>query len=133
MESAAFTTVLGHPRVLPESLPDARRRVLAYDGDQVIGVAVYEPLFGHQAEAAIALAPESTGALTAFLLDGLLELASGAGITALRFAFGTPRQRRLAAQLTSGRPSCSLRSDRLEIRTDVDVSSAACRTALTAR
>ncbi|MDQ8046531.1 MAG: hypothetical protein AAGC46_17275 [Solirubrobacteraceae bacterium] len=117
MEQPAFETVLGHTRVMTGALPDARRRVLAYDGDVVIGVATYEPLFGRQAEAAIAVAPGSAGSLVSFLLDGLLELATNAGVTVLRFVLG-PGQRAGAGRLVDTRAACALRSDRLEVRLD---------------
>jgi hypothetical protein len=116
MDSSPFTTVLGHPRVLSEALPDARRRVLAYDGETVVGVATYEPLFGHQAEAAIAIVDDGATGLVAFLLDGLLELAAAAGVTVVRFVFGGGAQRAVAARLVDGRQTCRLLSDRLEIR-----------------
>ncbi len=119
MESPAFTTVLGQSCVLGDVLGDARNRVLAYDGDVVVGMAAFEPLYGHQAEAAIAVAPGSAGGLVAFLLDGIVEQAAASGVTVLRFVFAAPRQRTCALELTAGRAAVTLRSDRLEIRTGV--------------
>jgi hypothetical protein len=116
MDPSLFITVLGHPRILAGSLPDARRRVLAYDGETVVGVATYEPLFGHQAEAAIANADDAATGLVSFLLDGLLELAAGAGVTVLRFVFATSGQRGVAVRLAADRRSFRVLPDRLEIR-----------------
>lgn len=115
MESGTFTTVLGHPRVLAGSPLEARRRVLAYDGDEVVGVAVFEPLFGRQAEGAIAVAPGSPSGLISYLFDGLMELARNSGVTVLRYALSPGRQRSLAARLTRSCSSQTLRSDRLEL------------------
>lgn len=117
MDLNGFTTVLGHPRVLDPGVLSAARRVLAYDGDEVVGVAAFEPLFARQGEAAIAVAAGSSGALVSFLLDGITELADSSGLRTLRFALAMPDQRRRAADLTAGRATSLLRSDRLEVRT----------------
>lgn len=120
----AFSTVIGQTGVLGNTHSDARHRVLAYDGDDIVGVAAFEPLYGHQAEAVIAVAPGSAGGLASFLLDGLIERAAASGVTVLRFVFGGPRQRPCAAALTAGRAAVVLRPDRMEIRIGTSAHSA---------
>lgn len=116
MDPSAFTTVLGHPRVLDESLTDPRRRVLAFDGDTIVGVAVYEPLFGRQAEGAIAVQDGSAGGVVSYLFDGLVELARQSEVTVLRYVLGARRQRSLASHLIRSAAPGRLHADRLELR-----------------
>ena len=119
MPVATFLTVLGRPGVIDAhtATADPRYRVLAYDGDTIVGIAGFEPLYGRQAEAAIAVAPASTDALTSYLFDGIIEQAVAAGITVVRFAIDAPHQRACASSLVEGRSAVCVRSDRIEVRT----------------
>jgi len=116
MDPSAFTSVLGHSRVLSGVL-DPGNRVIAYDGESAVGVAAFEPLFGPRAEGAIALTAGASGGLTHYLLDGLLELASRSGIHAVRFVFETTQQRRTADRMLGSRAECVMRRNDVEIRT----------------
>jgi hypothetical protein len=116
MVSAGLTPILGHARVLDEGLTDARRRVLAYEGDSVVGVGVFEPLFGPHAEGVIAVREGASGTLLPYLLDELLERVNDAGLVAVRFVFGTREQHPVAERLSQLRSHCALRPDWLDIR-----------------
>lgn len=120
MDSIDFTTVLGNPRVLSGSQADARTRVLAYDGDVIVGIAMFEPLYGHHAEAVIAVASGSPSGLITLLFDNLVDLARSYGITVLRYALGPGSQRSLASRLRQSCSATTLRPDRLELRLQYD-------------
>lgn len=115
MPSVNFLTVLGDSRVVAGAL-DAQRRILAYDGDEIVGLAAYETLYGPRAEGVITLASGASGGLVSFLLDELLERAYGAGIATMSFAFDVPEQRGLAERLLGRRAGLRIHRDGLEIR-----------------
>jgi hypothetical protein len=116
MADRHLTAVLGHARVLDEGLRDERRRVLAYEGDEMVGVGVFEPLFGPHAEGVIAIRDGDSAALVPYLLDELLERVHGSGLVAVRFVFGTGDQRETAQRLSAIRRHCALRRDWLDVR-----------------
>ncbi|MBJ7470318.1 MAG: hypothetical protein JHD16_03415 [Solirubrobacteraceae bacterium] len=117
MSAEAFVPVLGHPRVITAAA-DAERRVLAHDGDRIVGVAAFEPI-GSTGEAIITLAPDASGGLVQFLLDELASRAARLGVFSLRFDFGVDDQRGIADRLASRRSDCSVRRDHLDVRTTV--------------
>ncbi|MBO9534149.1 MAG: hypothetical protein J7513_14355 [Solirubrobacteraceae bacterium] len=116
MSASDLVPVLGHARVLSEGLGDARRRVVAWEGDEAAGVAVFEPLFGPHAEAVIAIRPGDSDALLPYLLDELLERVQDAGLVAVRFVFESREQRHIAERLVAVHSHCALRRDWLDIR-----------------
>ena len=116
MVSAGLTPVLGHARVLSEGMADAGRRVMAYDGDTVIGIGVFEPLFGPHAEGVIAVRAGGSDTLVPYLLDALVERIHDAGLVAVRFVFGTRDQQQVAHELTAARAHCAVRRDWLDVR-----------------
>jgi hypothetical protein len=125
MQSADLVPVLGHPRVLSEGLSDAQRRAVAYEGDDLAGVGVYEPLFGPHAEGVIAVREDDSHALVPYLLDELLGRVEHAGLVAVRFVFASREQLHLAERLSTVRAHCELRRDWLDIRLEPALSAAA--------
>lgn len=117
MSREAFVPVLGHPRVIGAST-DAERRVLAHDGDRIVGVAAFEPA-GSVAEAVITLAPDASGGLVPFLLDELTARAARYGLVALRFDFEVDDQHTIAERVAGRRADCTVRRDHLDVRTAV--------------
>lgn len=111
----AFVPVLGHPRVIAAAA-DADHRVLAHDGDRIIGVGAFEPA-GALAEAVITLAPDASGGLVPFLLDELATRAARLGVHALRFSYEVDDQRGIAQRVAARRGDCSVRRDHLDVRT----------------
>lgn len=111
-----LTPVLGHARVLAEGMSDAQRRVLAYEGDAVVGVGAFEPLFGPHAEGVIAVRRGDSAALLPYLLDELLERVTESGIVAVRFVFGAHEQRCTAVRLAAMRRHCAIGRDWLDVR-----------------
>lgn len=114
MTQRAFVPVLGHPRVIAAA-SDAERRVLAYDGDEIVGIAAFEPA-GATADAVVTLAPDASGGLVPFLLDELTARAARHGFVALRFDFELDEQRGVARRIAARRPDCTVRQDRLDVR-----------------
>lgn len=111
----AFVPVLGHPRVIAAAA-DADCRVLAHDGDRIVGVAAFEP-DGSTAEAIITLAPDASGGLVPYLLDELTTRAQRRGVLALRFSYEVGDQRGIAQRVAARRGDCSVRRDHLDVRT----------------
>ncbi len=112
-----LTPVLGHARVLEDAPGDPRRRVVTYEGDAIVGVAAFEPLFGPHAEGVIALRDgERTASLLPHLLDEVLVRVQEAGLVAVRFVFAERAQHRTAEQLSSLRTHCAVRQDWLDVR-----------------
>ncbi len=101
---------------LSDGLADAERRVVAYEGDDVAGVGVYEPLFGPHAEGVIAIRPGDSATLVPYLLDELLERVRDAGLVAVRFVFSSREQQSVAQHLTAIRAQCALGRDWLDVR-----------------
>jgi hypothetical protein len=108
--------VLGHARVLEDAPRDERRRVVAYEGDAIVGVGAFEPLFGPHAEGVIAIRDGDSPALLPYLLDELLERVHTAGLVAVRFVFADRTQLRTAEHLSNVRTHCALRRDWLDVR-----------------
>lgn len=117
MTAQAFIPVLGHPRVAA-AYADADLRVLAHDGDRIIGVAAFEPA-GTVGDAIISLAPDASGGLVPFLLDELTARAARHGLLALRFDFAVDDQHGIAERVAGRRADCSVRRDHLDVRTAV--------------
>lgn len=115
MVQEAFVPVLGHRRVIAAA-SDAEHRVLAHDGDRIIGIAAFEPA-GSTGEAIITLAPDASGGLVPFLLDELTARAARHGIVALRFSYEVGEQRGVAQRIAGRRGDCSVRRDHLDVRT----------------
>lgn len=111
----AFVPVLGHPRVIAAAA-DADCRVLAHDGDRIVGVAAFEP-DGSTAEAIITLAPDASGGLVPYLLDELATRAQRRGVVALRFDYEVGDQHGIAQRVAARRGDCSVRRDHLDVRT----------------
>lgn len=116
MDRCDLVPVLGHGRVLDEGLGDARRRVVAREGDAIVGVGAFEPLFGPHAEGVIAIADGASGGLVPFLLDELLGRVHDAGLVAVRFVFAGREQHDTAERVTAGRSNCTLRREWLDVR-----------------
>ena len=116
MVPADLIPALGHARVLSEGLVDHRRRVAAFEGEDLVGIAAFEPLFGPHAEGVIAIRRGDSEALVPYLLDELLECVHQAGLVAVRFVFPTRAQHDTAKRLSSLRSHCSVRRDWLDIR-----------------
>lgn len=108
--------VLGHARVLEDAPRDDRRRVVAYEADEIVGVGAFEPLFGPHAEGVIAIREGDSPALLPYLLDELLERVHAAGIVAVRFVFADREQHRTAEHLSTIRTHCALRREWLDVR-----------------
>lgn len=117
MTAAAFIPVLGHPRVAA-AYADADRRVLAHDGERIIGVAAFEPE-GTVGDAIISLAVGESGGLVSFLLDELTARAARHGLLALRFEFAVDEQHGVAERVAGRRADCCVRRDHLDVRTAV--------------
>ena len=117
MPAEAFVPVLGHHRVI-SAAADAERRVLAHDGDRIVGVGAFEPA-GSVGEAVITLSPEASGGLVPFLLDELTARAAKYGLTVLRFDFEIGEQHGIAERVAGRRADCSVRRDHLDVRTAV--------------
>lgn len=115
MRVPSFVPVLGNPRVIAGAL-DAEHRVLAYDGEQIVGMAAFERLYGPRAEGVITLAGGASGGLVNYLLDGLLERAERSGVMTISFSFDVAEQHALAERLVGRRPGWRLRRDGLDIR-----------------
>lgn len=116
MQEPPLIAVLGHERVLGESIEDPRRRVSACLGDRVLGVGAFEPLFGPHAEGVIALAPDGSEALVPYLVDELVQRAGRSGLTVVRFVFPHGGQRRTAEHLAATRSDGTLRREFLDVR-----------------
>ncbi len=117
MSAEPFVPVLGHHRVIGAST-DAELRVLAHDGDRIVGVAAFEPE-GSVGDAIITLAPDASGGLVPFLLDELTARAARYGLTALRFDFEIDDQHGIAERVAGRRADCTVRRDHLDVRTAV--------------
>lgn len=111
-----LTPVLGHARVLDDAPRDDRRLVVAYEGDAIVGVGAFEPLFGPHAEGVIAIRDGDSPSLLPYLLDELLERIHDAGIVAVRFVFADRDQLRTAERLSALRAHCAVRQDWLDVR-----------------
>lgn len=116
MDLSAFVPVLGHPRVLETIESDPRRQVVIRDGDQISGIAAYEPLFGQRAEGVVAIRQDGSDAILPYLVDALLDRTHAAGLHAVRFVFGSPEQHWRAARLAHIHGDCSVRRDWLDVR-----------------
>lgn len=112
----AFVPVLGHPRVI-SAAADAECRVLAHDGDRIVGIAAFDPAPSAHAEAIITLAPDASGGLVPYLLDELTTRAQRHGVAALRFDYEVDEQRGIAQRVAARRGDCSVRRDHLDVRT----------------
>lgn len=111
-----LTPVLGHARVLDDAPRDDRRRVVAYEGDAIVGIGAFEPLFGPHAEGVIAIRDGESPSLVPYLLDELLERVHEARIVAVRFVFADRSQQRMAERISDLRSQCAMRRDWLDVR-----------------
>lgn len=116
MDASDLIPALGHPRVLEDGFGDPRRRVVAREGDAIIGVAAFEPLFGPRAEGLVAMRDGASGGLVPYLVDELLERVHESGLLAVRFVFASREQHPIAERLAAARAHCTLRREWLDVR-----------------
>ncbi len=81
----AFTTVLGHDRVLLDAGAVAANRVTARDGAAIHGVAAFEPIYGRGAEGVIAVRDPLRLDVVGELMERLLEALAREGRAVVHF------------------------------------------------
>jgi hypothetical protein len=110
----AFTTVLGHDRVLLDSGAVAANRVTARDGGVIYGVAAFEPLYGKGAEGVVAVRDPLRLDLIGELVERLLEALAREGRGVVHF-FLSVEQAPIAEFINTSRLDALLRGRTLSL------------------
>lgn len=121
----AFTSVLGHDRVLLEAGPVAARRVTAREEGTIQGVAAFTPLYGRAAEGVVAVRDILRFDVISELLERLLEILVVDSRPLVRFVLSAD-QVGLAERLLVTNPGARLFGRELSLRTSAPSPSVVC-------